>query len=560
MPGITQLVQVDVMARCVRRILLLLFIGHVMANVFMSPPEEITYQVTSKVEILGAEPIMADTTFDFCHQVSISLQPFPIPHGCHEIMDVATVEYWQTMAVHPLKLQDITNLSMIQSLRDDIQKATKSHYRRLKDIALYLDHREKLNGFKDGFYKASAEAHDIWNDYAQRQKEILVRFDQFIRSFPALPISSTPTCPFLARSGFQKYHRINVVKKYRVQLQALLLDSQRNNQNLAKRIGQKGYHSIIDKLSSHNVWLVEIGLESSIGSQCKGGDALPALCELYKNMKSWLRATGQQSIFSTTSETPQRRVVTDYLLQHLSSMPPLTQRQLHPELDSGLDSSEQDLVPAHSPSDPESKGIPYLPAELRLMVWELSPPDPCIHVLVPRKPDDWYLTVKSRPLPTIPHLCKESRAYGLQFLKTFPPSTRLDEIWRHRTRGRPAGYFNPKTDLLHLRQWDPRYRLEETMFDRLSVECDIAQSGLYEIQNPNVSSFPGTVFHIIADEIDPLSEATSHMGSGFRSILPVVLDEFEPTEIGVPICMPHCMRTQINSALDSHRVEVVEME
>ncbi|KAF5253846.1 hypothetical protein FANTH_1307 [Fusarium anthophilum] len=144
--------------------------------------------------------------------------------------------------------------------------------------------------------------------------------------------------------------------------------------------------------------------------------------------------------------------------------------------------------------------------ELRRMVWDMTLPDPQVYCLKPsRRRNDKWLRIKAPPLPVALMVSGESRNQAQLRLKRYTISTNPSEP----SDAQPYGYFNPRTDVLHLPFWSSRYKLGRFPFEKFSFHLDVTQSGLTTtIIMPNLlvrlqyaEKFPD-IFMVMQDEMN----------------------------------------------------------
>ncbi|KAF5578178.1 hypothetical protein FPANT_10090 [Fusarium pseudoanthophilum] len=146
-----------------------------------------------------------------------------------------------------------------------------------------------------------------------------------------------------------------------------------------------------------------------------------------------------------------------------------------------------------------------MPPELRRMVWDMTLPDPQVYCLKPsRTQNDKWLRIKAPPLPVSLMISQESRNQAQFRLKRYTISTNPLEPFETQ----PYGYFNPRTDVLHLPFWSNQRKLGRFPFEKFSFHLDVTQSGpLVTIIMPNLpvrlkyaEKFPD-IFMVMQDEM-----------------------------------------------------------
>ncbi|KAF5615133.1 hypothetical protein F25303_13856 [Fusarium sp. NRRL 25303] len=143
------------------------------------------------------------------------------------------------------------------------------------------------------------------------------------------------------------------------------------------------------------------------------------------------------------------------------------------------------------PPQPTFTCFKNMPPELRRMAWDVTLQDPQVYCLKPsRKQDDKWLRIKAPPLPVALMVSKESRTQAS-------------------SGSNPYGYFNPRTDVLHLPFWSSQRRLGRFPFEKFSFHLDVTQSGrITTIIMPNLDvrlkyaeKFPD-IFMVMQDEMN----------------------------------------------------------
>ncbi|KAF5586485.1 hypothetical protein FPCIR_7901 [Fusarium pseudocircinatum] len=131
--------------------------------------------------------------------------------------------------------------------------------------------------------------------------------------------------------------------------------------------------------------------------------------------------------------------------------------------------------PATSPptSQPTFARFKSMPPELRRMVWDMSLPYPQVYFLThSRTQNDQWLRIKEPPLPVALMVSQESRNLAQLRLKRYTISTNPLEPFVTQ----PYGYFNPRTDVLHLPCWDSEHKLGRFPFEKFSFRLYVTQS------------------------------------------------------------------------------------
>ncbi|KAF5710072.1 hypothetical protein FMUND_9695 [Fusarium mundagurra] len=133
--------------------------------------------------------------------------------------------------------------------------------------------------------------------------------------------------------------------------------------------------------------------------------------------------------------------------------------------------------PATPPPTPQPTFTRFknMPPELRRMVWDMSLPDPQVYCLMhSRTQNDQWLRIKAPPLPVALMVSQESRNQAQLRLKRYTISTNPLEPFDTQ----PYGYFNPRTDVLHLPFWDSQHKLGRFPFEKFSFRLYVTQSEL----------------------------------------------------------------------------------
>ncbi|CVL05411.1 hypothetical protein FPRO06_13464 [Fusarium proliferatum] len=158
------------------------------------------------------------------------------------------------------------------------------------------------------------------------------------------------------------------------------------------------------------------------------------------------------------------------------------------------------------PPQPTFTCFKNMPPELRRMVWDMTLPDPKVYCLKPsRTQNDKWLRIKAPPLPVALMVSKESRNQAQLRLKRYTISTNPLEP----SDAQPYGYFNARTDVLHLPFWSSQRRLGRFPFEKFSFHLDVTQSErITTIIMPNLDirlkyaeKFPD-IFMVMQDEMN----------------------------------------------------------
>ncbi|CCT76062.1 uncharacterized protein FFUJ_11498 [Fusarium fujikuroi IMI 58289] len=140
------------------------------------------------------------------------------------------------------------------------------------------------------------------------------------------------------------------------------------------------------------------------------------------------------------------------------------------------------------------------------MVWDMTLPDPKFYCLKPsRTQNEKWLRIKAHPLPVTLMVSKESRNHAQLRLKRYTISTNPLGPFD----AQPYGYFNPRTDVLHLPFWSNQRKLGRFPFEKFSFHLDVTQSGrVTTIIMPNLlvrlkyaDKFPD-IFMVMQDEMN----------------------------------------------------------
>ncbi|KAG5750369.1 hypothetical protein H9Q70_006993 [Fusarium xylarioides] len=165
-------------------------------------------------------------------------------------------------------------------------------------------------------------------------------------------------------------------------------------------------------------------------------------------------------------------------------------------------------LPLPPPIEPQPSFTCFknMPPELRRMVWDMTLPDPQVYCLKSsRKQNDKWLRINAPPLPVALMVSEESRNQAQLRLKRYTISTNPLEPFDTQ----PYGYFNPRTDVLHLPFWSSQCKLGRFPFEKFSFHLEVTQSGrITRIVMPNLlvrlkyaEKFPD-IFMVMQDQMD----------------------------------------------------------
>ncbi|CAG8955034.1 hypothetical protein HYFRA_00007048 [Hymenoscyphus fraxineus] len=104
------------------------------------------------------------------------------------------------------------------------------------------------------------------------------------------------------------------------------------------------------------------------------------------------------------------------------------------------------------PDEPTFHLFPKLPAEIRLQIWSLAPPDDrVVEVGYSFNTQRWYVYRRSYTVCGLLRANKESRAEYLRtYLPLFPLCKTLDDVRRRRADSLPISHFNIEVDTLYI--------------------------------------------------------------------------------------------------------------